>query len=61
MQKFTAKKIKNKETPYDFYIPLDLDVELFSNISTNEFIQILTRIQKDDNIDALFPFSVPFY
>ena len=55
------KKIKNKETPYDFYIPLDLDVELFSNISTNEFIQILTRIQKDDNIDALFPFSVPFY
>ena len=55
------KEIKNKETSYDFYIPLDLDVELFSQISTNEFIEILTRIQKDDDIDALFPFSVPFY
>ena len=55
------KEIKNKETSYDFYIPLDLDVELFSKISTNEFIEILTRIQKNDDIDALFPFSVPFY
>ena len=55
------EEIKKKEIPYDFYIPLDLDVDLFSQISTNEFIQILTRIQKDDNIDALFPFSVPFY
>ena len=55
------KKIKNKGTSYDFYIPLDLDVELFSQISTNEFIEILTRFQKNDDIDALFPFSVPFY
>jgi len=55
------EEIKKKEIPYDFYIPLDLDVDLFSQISTNKFIEILTRIQKDDCIDALFPFSVPFY
>ena len=55
------EEIKKKEIPYDFYIPLDLDVDLFSQISTNKFIEILTRIQKDDGIDALFPFSVPFY
>lgn len=55
------EEIKKKEIPYDFYIPLDLDVDLFSQISTNKFIEILTRIQKDGGIDALFPFSVPFY
>jgi len=55
------KEIENKEISYDFYIPLDLDVELFSQISTDDFLKILTRVQKDNDIDALFPFSVPFY
>ncbi len=55
------KKIKDKKTSYDFYIPLDLDVELFSQISTDDFLKILTRVNKDNDIDALFPFSLPFY
>ena len=55
------KEIKDKKTSYDFYIPLDLDVELFSQISTDDFLKILARVKKDDDIDALFPFSVPFY
>ncbi len=55
------KEIKNKDISYDFYIPLDLDVDLFSQITTNEFIEILTLILKNNEIDALFPFSVPFY
>ena len=55
------KEIENKEISYDFYIPLDLDVELFSQISTYKFIDILTHIQKNEGIDALFPFSLPYY
>ena len=55
------KEIKDKKTSYDFYIPLDLDVELFSQISTDDFLKILTRVNKDNDIDALFPFSLPFY
>ena len=55
------KEIEDKKTTYDFYIPLDLDVELFSQISTYKFIDILTHIQKNEGIDALFPFSLPYY
>lgn len=55
------KEINDKKIDYDFYIPLDLDVDLFSQISKEEFIRILTQIRDNNEIEVLFPFSVPFY
>ncbi len=43
------------------YIPIDLDIDLFSLIKPKSFIDLVKNFQNNKDIDALFPYSDPYY
>ena len=43
------------------YIPIDLDIDLFSLIKPKSFIDLVSNFQNNNDIDALFPYSEPYY
>jgi hypothetical protein len=43
------------------YIPMDMDLDLFSLTSFEELEKIINTFISRDNFDGLFPFSVPHY
>ncbi len=43
------------------YLPLDLDIDLFKNVSIDEFKNLLIAFLEDASTEACFPFSTPFY
>jgi len=54
--------IKNKKFYQSFiYIPMDFDIDHFKITSPKEFVELAKRFEKDNNIDAIFPVSHPFY
>jgi len=54
------KKIKSNFIGPAFYIPMDMDMDLFKLIDIKKFINLLNYFNIED-IDALFPFSKPYY
>ena len=54
--------IKNKKFYQSFiYIPMDFDIDHFEITSPKEFVDLAKRFEEDNNIDAIFPVSHPFY
>ncbi len=54
--------LQNIEKTNDvLYIPIDLDIDLFSLIKPKSFIELLNNFQNNKDIDALFPYSEPYY
>ncbi len=58
---YLLKKI-NKEIDFnDFiYVPLDLDIELFKYIDSKKLFNLMNML-KNNQADAIFPFSYPYY
>jgi len=52
------EKMIDKEA---LYIPMDMDLDLFSLTSFEELEKIINTFISKDNFDGLFPFSVPHY
>ena len=50
-----------EEVNFDFYIPVDLDLDLFSDTSREKFISLIEDLGNDPNNQAYFPYSTPFY
>jgi len=54
--------LQNIEKTNDvLYIPIDLDIDLFSLIKPKSFIDLVKNFQNNKDIDALFPYSEPYY
>ena len=54
--------LQNIEKTNDvLYIPIDLDIDLFSLIKPKSFIDLIKNFQNNKDIDALFPYSEPYY
>jgi len=53
--------IKSSYLQPSLYIPMDFDLNLFKFINKEEFMNLLEFFSKSNNIDALFPFSYPYY
>ena len=54
--------LQNIEKTNDvLYIPIDLDIDLFSLIKPKSFIELVGNFQNNKDIDALFPYSEPYY
>ncbi len=54
--------LQNIEKTNDFlYIPIDLDIDLFSLIKPKSFIDLINNFQNNNDTDALFPYSEPYY
>ena len=51
------KKDKNKSI---IYAPMDTDINLFEYCTIKEFEEIILFFNNNDNIDGMFPFSLPF-
>lgn len=49
------------KTKDSLYIPMDLDIDLFSFIEPQNFVNLINNFLNDENLDALFPFSDPYY
>ena len=43
------------------YIPMDFDIDLFKLTTPKEFDLLINFFVSNDNIDSLFPFSLPYY
>jgi len=53
IKKFTTDKL--------IYIPIDSDISIFENIDILEFENFINTVIKSEDLDALFPFSTPYY
>ena len=54
--------IKNEKFYQSFiYIPMDFDIDQFEITSPKEFVYLAKRFEQDNDIDAMFPVSHPFY
>lgn len=58
---FLLEKISASKIDFDIYIPLDLDVDLFKFIKPNELISKLESFKINESVDAIFPYSRPYY
>tara|TARA_B100000900_G_scaffold415258_1_gene444470 strand:- start:1355 stop:2212 length:858 start_codon:yes stop_codon:yes gene_type:complete len=58
---YLLKKINEEKISFDFYIPVDLDLDLFSSTSISKFISVIEELSNDSNNQAYFPYSTPFY
>ncbi len=58
---YLLKKINEEKISFDFYIPVDLDLDLFSSTSKSKFISLIEELSNDSNNQAYFPYSTPFY
>ena len=58
---YLLNKINEEEVNFDFYIPVDLDLDLFSDTSREKFISLIEDLGNDPNNQAYFPYSTPFY
>ena len=54
--------IKNEKFYQSFiYIPMDFDIDHFEITSPKEFVDLAKEFEKDNDTDAIFPVSYPFY
>lgn len=55
--------IKNNFSDLDniIYIPYDNDIDLFDNISEDNFMSLIENLITNKNIKGIFPISKPFY
>ena len=54
--------IKNKKFYKSFiYIPMDFDIDQFEITSPKEFVYLAKKFEQDNDVDAIFPVSHPFY
>ena len=52
---------ENKENYKAIYIPIDLDIEIFSLTSLKQFDELIEYVIKKNYSNGIFPFSTPFY
>ena len=52
---------ENKENYKAIYIPIDLDIDIFSLISLKQFEELIEYVIKKNYSNGIFPFSTPFY
>lgn len=43
------------------YIPMDMDIDLFKRTDIKNFQKIIDQFSENTGLDAIFPFSTPFY
>ena len=60
-REFLLNKILSKKDKEFIYISLDLDLDLFINESIQNFYKRINKVSEKENIDAIFPFSIPRY
>ena len=55
-------KIMYKDSSkFKIYIPLDLDIDLFNELSIQDLERFIDCCIKKDELNGIFPFSKPFY
>ena len=52
---------ENKENYKAIYIPIDLDIDIFSQTSLKQFEELIEYVIKKNYSNGIFPFSTPFY
>lgn len=55
------KEIDRFKIDQFLYIPLDSDILLFEDININKFELLIKNVIEDRNVEAIFPFSLPYY
>lgn len=43
------------------YIPMDMDIDLFKFVNNKEFFELINNFENNDDLSAIFPFTIPFY
>ncbi len=49
------------KTEHVIYIPMDMDIDLFSNYDIFKFHKLVISFIEDHSVEGMFPFSVPYY
>jgi len=55
------EEIKKYTTDSLIYIPIDSDIAIFENVGVKEFENLINTVIDSKELDALFPFSTPYY
>lgn len=58
---YLIKKILDYKVNFDFYIPLDLDIDLFALSNVDEFFELVSELYQRNDNDVYFPNSKPYY
>ena len=53
--------IRKQKSSNIIYIPVDFDIELFKFLDAVSFFNLLEKFSNNQNIEALFPYSHPYY
>lgn len=58
---YLINKILDSKVNFDFYVPLDLDIDLFALCNVDEFYELALELYQRNDKSVYFPNSKPYY